>query len=99
MNLVMRWEEVAGFVAFGLNVWGNWLLTGQNASGWWIRIGSNVAQFAYAAMIRSPSLLLNASAFAGINIFGIVRWRRSARGHQSWCLAMKGETCNCGRLA
>lgn len=70
--------EAVGFIAFGLNVWGNWALTSKRSSGWWIRIGSNAAQLVYALAIRSPYLIVNAIVFGGINVVGAWRWKREA---------------------
>lgn len=93
-----RWEEIVGLLAFALNVAGNLLLTNKKVGGWWIRIGSNVAQLAYAVLIVSPSLILNAATFAGINVFGIVKWKR-LEGHSDHCGVAKKRPCNCGRFA
>lgn len=73
----MRWVELVGFAAFAMNVVGNWMLTSKREGGWWVRIACNVAQLAYAALIWSPSLAVSAVTFAGINVAGIIRWRRT----------------------
>lgn len=69
--------EPIGFVAFVLNVAGNWLLTDKRSSGWSIRIVSNMAQLAYGLLVRSPYLVVNAVVFGGINVRGAVAWRRT----------------------
>lgn len=93
-----RWQEWVGFVACALNVWGNWALADKNARGWWIRIASNAAQLAYALFVWSPYLIVNAVTFGGINVHGIVKWRR-LDGHSDRCGVAKKRPCNCGRLA
>lgn len=72
----LRPAELIGFLAFALNVWGNWALTDKRASGWWVRIGSNVAQLAYALVVFGPYLLTNAVVFGAINVRGIVKWKK-----------------------
>ena len=70
--------EYIGFVAFALNVAGNWLLTDKRPSGWAIRIASNVAQLAYAMCMGSQYLLLNSVMFGGINVRGWWKWKLEA---------------------
>lgn len=94
----MRWIEGVGLFAFLLNVAGNWMLTSRREGGWFVRIGCNVVQFAYAALIESPSLALSALTFGVINCVGIVKWRRVA-GHDTGCGVVTGKPCNCGRFA
>lgn len=106
---MVNWIEVVGFFAFGLNVWGNWLMTKKNARGWWIRIACNLVQLIYAVLIWSPSFAVSALVFMGINIRGIVEWRRPDQGHSPYCALKQMHTftsgsivkivCNCGRLA
>ena len=87
-----------GFLAVGLNVVGNLMLTRKDRRGWAIRLACNAAQLVYAVLIVSPSLGTNAVVFAGINITGFVRWRR-LEGHTDGCGIAKRRPCNCGRLA
>jgi hypothetical protein len=94
----MPWQEWVGFLAFGLNLAGNWMLTAKDRRGWWIRIWSNVAQLAYALLVWSPYLVLNSVTFGGINVHGIIVWRRM-EGHTDRCGVAKNLPCNCGRLA
>ena len=71
--------EAIGFVAFGLNVAGNWLLTSKSITGWQVRILSNIAQLAYALLILSPYLIVNSIVFLWINVCGLVRWKQDAK--------------------
>jgi hypothetical protein len=88
------WAESVGFAAFLLNVWGNWLMTKRDARGWWVRIACNFVQLAYAALILSPSLVVSAVVFLGINVKGIVEWRRPRAAvdgsHAPWCALRRG---------
>lgn len=72
--MTMPWEEWIGFLAFALNVVGNWMLTNKRIGGWPVRFACNAAQLAYAILIKSPSLALSAVVFGGINVVGYVRW-------------------------
>lgn len=95
--MVIRSEEIVGFLAFGLNVWGNWALTKKSASGWWLRLACNAAQLTYASLIWSPSLLVSAATFAAINVVGLRRWAREQDGHSVACATR--QACTCGRSA
>jgi hypothetical protein len=92
------WREAVGFVAFAMNVYGNWLLTSKRMNGWWVRIACNAAQLVYACLIRSPSLAVSAVTFAAINIVGVAKWRRVI-GHADHCGVANRRPCNCGRFA
>lgn len=97
----LRWQEWVGFLAVALNVGGNLLLTRKDARGWAVRLVCNVAQLAYAILIASMSLSVNALVFALINVVGVVRWRRG-RGHEDTCGVLKWpriRPCNCGRFS
>lgn len=94
----MNWYEAIGFTAVALNVAGNLMLTRKNTRGWTIRILCNVAQLVYSVFIGSPSLAANAVVFAGINVRGIVLWRR-LHGHADHCGVARRKPCNCGRFA
>lgn len=93
-----RWQELVGFLAFGLNLAGNEMLTLKNRRGWHVRIWSNAAQFAYALLVWSPYLLVNAVTFGIQNLHGFARWKRMD-GHADTCGVAKRRSCNCGRLA
>lgn len=74
----MSWHAVVnvlGFVAFALNVWGNWLLTRKSESGWTVRIVSILCWGAYGIGAASWPNVVNAVTFLGINIYGLRRWR------------------------
>ena len=72
----MTWLEVFGWVATGLNVWGNLSLTNKNASGWVIRLIANAAWIIYSIAIGGWALLANHIIFAVINIFGYYKWTK-----------------------
>lgn len=66
--------ESLGWVAFGLNLWGNLLLTKKGIRGWIIRLLCNACFIPYAIYTEAWALLVNHIAFAGINIYGWYRW-------------------------
>ena len=68
--------ELAGWVAFALNVWGNLALTNKSTHGWVIRLASNVFWIAYSYDTSAWALLANHVAFGGINVVGWIRWSR-----------------------
>lgn len=74
-----RWEELVGFAATALNIWGNWLLTDKKASGWPVRLVCNGAQLAYGVLIGSMAVSVNALVFAVINCVGMYRWRQTQK--------------------
>lgn len=72
--------ELAGWLAFALNVWGNLSLTNKSIHGWVIRLASNVFWVAYSYDTATWALLANHVAFGAINIVGWVRWSREETG-------------------
>lgn len=72
----MTWIEVVGIVAFLTNVWANLLIARKSERGWTIRLVSNAWWLAFGIAAGSIANVLNAVTFAGINVYGLVRWRR-----------------------
>ncbi len=68
--------DAFGFAAFASNVWGNILLARKSEKGWWVRIGSIVLWGVYGYAAASLPNLANAVVFLGINIYGLLKWRR-----------------------
>lgn len=71
--------ETIGFVAFVLNVYGNWLLAVKSERGWLVRIVSIVCWGVYAGKTQSLAMMTNAVTFFGINCYGFWKWRKEAR--------------------
>lgn len=69
-------EELIGVAAFVTNVIGNLLLAQKNERGWWIRIVSIMLWFVYAQNTSSVAMTLNAVTFFGINVYGLLKWRK-----------------------
>lgn len=66
-----------GYLAFGLNVIGNLLLTRKNIFGWIVRLATNVAWIAYAVQVDGGQpMALNHLTFVAINIYGWWNWSR-----------------------
>lgn len=68
--------ELIGIAAFLTNVVGNLLLARKSERGWYIRIVSIVLWFIYAQGTTSLAMTLNSITFFGINVYGLVHWRR-----------------------
>lgn len=90
--------ELVGYLAVGLNILGNLLLTSKSARGWYIRITSNVAQLIYALCIASWPITSNALIFMPINLLGLYRWHKLNEGHLPECRTLRFRTCNCNRF-
>ena len=71
--------EAVGIAAFITNVVGNLLLARKSERGWWVRIVSIVLWFFYARNTASLAMTLNSVTFFGINIYGLIHWRRERR--------------------
>ncbi len=89
----MTWStfliEAIGIVAFLTNVWANLLIARKSESGWAIRLVSNAWWLAFGIAAASVANILNAITFAGINVYGLVRWRRE----RIELHAAQGTTC------
>jgi hypothetical protein len=72
VNLV----DLACYVAIGLNVWGNFALARKAAYGWWVRIACNLIWGVYGVALVSWPNIINSIIFFGINVYGIIVWRR-----------------------
>lgn len=91
--------QVLGWVAFALNVWGNLALTTKGSRGWIIRIFSNACWIPYGLCTSAWALTANHLLFAGINVYGWRKWRRT-EGHADDCgIGKRVRVCNCGRFA
>jgi hypothetical protein len=66
--------ELMGWLAFGLNVWGNLALANLSTSGWIIRLTSNAAWLVYSAYVGAWPLFGNHAVFTLINIHGWRKW-------------------------
>ena len=66
--------ETFGWLAMGLNVWGNLALTSYNRTGWIVRLVSNAAWIVYSIWAGAWPLLANHVVFAVINCIGWSRW-------------------------
>lgn len=71
--------EIVGFVAFALNVLGNYLLAVKSDRGWLVRLVSIVCWGVYGGKTQSWPMIANAVTFFGINCFGYWKWRKEAR--------------------
>lgn len=72
----MELAEAMGWVAFGLNVWGNLALTNLSVRGWVIRLVSNAAWLIYSGYVGAWPLFGNHAVFALINVYGWVKWEK-----------------------
>ncbi len=88
--------QVLGWVAFALNVWGNLALTTKGLRGWLIRIGSNICWMPYGIATSAWALSANHLLFAGINVYGWMKWRRDARNEAR--IHTPGETPAVGEV-
>lgn len=75
MSLDDLWSAL-GWLAAGLNVWGNLALTTKGVRGWIIRIACNVCWMPYGVYTGAWALCVNHLLFVGINCYGWWRWRR-----------------------
>lgn len=71
--------EILGWAAFLLNVWGNLAIGNNSAKGWIIRLVSNVAWLLYSGSVGAWPLFGNHLVFAGINIWGFMKWRKVSK--------------------
>lgn len=69
------WQAL-GWLALGLNVWGNLELTGKTTRGWIVRLACNVCWVPYSVVTGAWALLANHVLFAAINIYGWRKWTR-----------------------
>jgi hypothetical protein len=84
MTLDIVWN-IFGWVAFALNVWGNWALTTKGLRGWIIRIACNLCWMPYGIYTRSWALLANHLLFIVINCHGLPEVAaRRADGARAW---------------
>jgi hypothetical protein len=82
----MRWlPEAIGIVGFLTNVWANLLIARKSESGWIVRLVSNVLWLVFGLAQASLANTLNAVAFAGINVYGLCRWRRERLMRKTTC--------------
>lgn len=73
--------ESIGWLAFGLNVWGNLELTTISNRGHVIRLCSNACWLIYAPSQGAWALFANHCTFACINVLGYYRWHRMGINH------------------
>jgi len=65
--------QLLGWLALGLNVWGNLMLTSKGVSGWIIRLACNACWIPYSIYTGAWPLLANHVLF---NIYGWRKWTR-----------------------
>jgi hypothetical protein len=70
------WIEAIGIAAFATNVWANILIARKSETGWVVRLVSNAFWLAFGIVAFSFANILNAVVFAGINVYGLLRWRK-----------------------
>lgn len=75
MTLDAVWSAL-GWLAAGLNVWGNLALTTKGLRGWIIRIACNLCWMPYGIYTKAWALLANHLLFVAINAYGYWKWRR-----------------------
>lgn len=75
----MNYFETIGWLALGLNIWGNMALTQKSTKGWLIRLACNIAWIIYSSIFGVYPLLINHIIFAGINIYGWRKWKEEER--------------------
>ena len=68
--------QIIGWIAFGLNVWGNLELTRVGNRGHIIRLCSNACWLIYSPFVGAWALFVNHLTFAFINCLGYYRWKR-----------------------
>jgi hypothetical protein len=84
--------ELIGIIAFITNVWANLLIARKSEAGWVVRLVSNVFWLAFGIAALSIANILNAVTFAGINIYGLQRWRKERLMPKS-CVDHHRVTC------
>lgn len=77
--------EFIGILAFIANVWANLLIAHKHESGWTVRLVSNALWLAFGIGAMSLANILNSVTFAGINVYGLLHWRKER---------MQPKTCN-----
>ncbi len=78
----MRLDDVwsaLGWVAAGLNVWGNLALTTKGVRGWIIRIACNLCWMPYGVYTAAWALCANHLLFIAINSYGWWKWTADER--------------------
>ena len=68
--------DVIGILAFATNVWANLLIARKSEFGWIVRLAANVFWLMSGIWMNSVAIILNSVVFAGINIYGLRKWRR-----------------------
>lgn len=68
--------ELVGLIGFAVNVWSNVLIARKTEAGWIWRLAANVLWLAYGIATLSVANIVSSITFAGINIYGLRRWRR-----------------------
>jgi hypothetical protein len=85
MKLSALIAESIGLVAFATNVWANILIARKSESGWIVRLVSNAFWLTFGVAAMSLANALNAVTFAGINVYGLLRWRKERLVRQTSC--------------
>lgn len=78
VTLDLLWT-ILGWLAFGLNVWGNLALATKSNKGWVIRVACNLCWMPYAIYTAAWALFANHCAFIVVNCYGWWKWRRDER--------------------
>lgn len=68
--------EVLGWLAFGLNVWGNLAIGNRSAKGFIVRLACNATWLVYSAATGAWPLFGNHAVFAAINIHCYRKWMK-----------------------
>lgn len=69
-------SEFFGWLASFFNIVGNIALAKKNISGWILQIVACAAWTIYSLLIHSRPLFVINIIFAGINLYGFVKWRK-----------------------
>ena len=93
--------QAMGWLALGLNVWGNLALAKKGTVGWLIRLACNFAWVVYSFSFGVWPLLANHVLFAGINVYGWREWSKTMHICYSCkreidLKTYKGTMCFCG---
>lgn len=75
--------ETVGILGFVANVWANILIARKSETGWIVRLFANVLWLAFGIAAFSIANILSSIVFAGINVYGLRRWKHERLSCQS----------------